>query len=192
MMRRWQDSKWVRRFMFIGVNAGVSVVIAALVIVPVRDVLADRDARISDQRKLLDRFQALAGQEAAVEAAAKLTSVDAGEYLTGRNDGVVNADLQTRLKALVETAGAHQRAVRTLPPQTVEQLRYVGSRVEIFGSLASIHRAIAAIETAKPYLFVRGALIKSPPAGRPDAPQEPVLDAQLDVFGALHAAASGR
>jgi hypothetical protein len=69
----------------------------------------------------------------------------------------------------------------------------VGSRVELQGSIPAVHRAIAAIEGIKPYLFVRAALLKPAPiAGRPDLPQEPLIDAELDVFGALRPAQRDR
>jgi hypothetical protein len=179
--------------LFLGVNGAAVLAVAVLVMGPVRDVLDSRDAQIAEQRTMLARFMAIAAQEATVEAAAKQVPADQGEYLSGSNDGVVNADLQTRLKALVESAGAHLRTVSALQAQTVERLRYIGSRVDIFGSLPSVHRAVAAIETAKPFLFVRGAVIKpTPPTGPASASQEPVIDAQLDVYGALRHAASGR
>ena len=102
------------------------------------------------------------------------------------NEGVIGADLQTRLKGMVETAGAKLRSVRTLPAETHEQTKYIGSRIELYGPLAAIHRAIYAVETAKPYLFVRSVAIKlAPPIGQVGIPQEPLLEAQLDIFGAV-------
>lgn len=128
---------------------------------------------------------------AAQETATKQAPPNTGEYLAGANEGVINADLQTRLKGMVEPVGARLRSVRTLPPQTSEQVRYVGSRIEIFGPLPAIHRAVVAIEASKPYLFVRGAVIKpAPPGGRQDVPQEPIIEPQLDVFGAVRNAGS--
>ena len=56
----------------------------------------------------------------------------------------------------------------------------------LIGTLAAIQRAIHAVESGKPYLFVTAATLKSSSAvARPDAPAEPVIDAQLDIFGAL-------
>jgi hypothetical protein len=186
MMQEWQNNRWLRGLAFVGANAAAVLVLTNLVMVPVRDALARRDAQIAEQRVMLARFKALAAQEAAVEAAAKQAPTDTGEHLAGTNEGVINADLQTRLKSMVEPAGARVRSVRTLPSQTAEQVRYIGSRIEIYGPLAAIHRAVATIEASKPFLFVRSAAIKpAPPAGRPDNSQEPVIEAQLDVFGAV-------
>jgi general secretion pathway protein M len=133
-------------------------------------------------------LSAIAAQAANVasiasEASAQLRS---GEFLTGPNENVISADLQTRLKALTDGAGARSRAVQALPLKIGEQNRFSGSRIEIFGSLQSIHRAIYAIESAKPYLFISGAVIKTAPAiNRRGVPEEPVIQAQLDVFGAV-------
>jgi hypothetical protein len=162
-------------------------------IAPVRETLDDRDTQIAQRRAMLARLEALAAQEPAVQAASRQAPSDGGEYLSGSNEGVVGADLQTRLKGAIEAAGARLRAARTLPAQTVERIRYIGARMEIYGSLPAVHRAIAAIESGKPYLFVQAAVIKqAPAAGRPDIAQEPVIDGQIDVFGALRNPASDR
>jgi Type II secretion system (T2SS), protein M subtype b len=180
------DNAWVRRLVFVGLHVAITFVIVVFVITPVREALASRDAQIASQRAMLARFKSLAAQEAEVAAAAKQSPPDTGEFLAGANEGVINADLQTRLKGMVESAGGRLRAVRVLPTQTAEHVRYVGSRVELQGSVPAVHRAIAAIEGIKPYLFVRSAVLKlAPAAGRPDSAHEPLIDAELDVFGAL-------
>lgn len=110
-----------------------------------------------------------------------------------RPKAVIGADLQTWLKRIAEAAGAKLRSVRGLPALGDERMRYVGSRIEIFGPLAAIHRAVHAIENAKPYLLVKGAALRlSPPVGRTGAPGEPIIEAQLDVFGAVRAEAAGK
>jgi general secretion pathway protein M len=183
------DKPWARRVAFVGLHIAIALSGAVLVIGPVREALAARDAQIASQRAMLARFSALVSQEPKVDAAAKQSPPDAGEFLPGANEGVITADLQTRLKGMVESAGGRVRAVRVLPMQTVDQVRYVGSRVELQGSVPAVHRAIAAMEGVKPYLFVRAAVLKpAPPAGRPDPSQEPVIDAEFDVFGALRPA----
>ena len=41
-----------------------------------------------------------------------------------------------------------------------------------------------AIEIARPYLFVSGGILRlSPQAGPAGMPQEPLIEAQLDIFG---------
>lgn len=187
MITLWQLNRWPRRLAFLAGNLAVALVIAFACILPVRDFFADRDQQIVEQRMMLSRFKAVADQEATVHAASRQTAADHAEFLVGRNEGVISADLQTRLKGIAEASGAKLRSVRSLPAKSDEQLKYVGSRIELFASLAAIHRAIHAIENAKPYLFVKGAVIRlSPPIGQTGVLQEPIIEAQLDVFGAVH------
>jgi hypothetical protein len=54
------------------------------------------------------------------------------------------------------------------------------------GTLQSIQRAVYAIENAKPYLFISGATIKiAPSVNKQGVSEEPSVQAQLDVFGAI-------
>ena len=89
---------------------------------------------------------------------------------------------------MAESVGARVRSLQTLPVVSYEQSRYSGSRIEIFGPLQSIHGAVHAIEGAKPYLFITAASLKlSPPTvgAGPGVVVAPVVQAQLDVFGAV-------
>jgi hypothetical protein len=93
-----------------------------------------------------------------------------------------------------DRAGGRTPALRSgSPGQTIDQVRYIGSRIEIYGSLPAIHRAIHAVEAAKPHLFIASAVLKAAsPTGKPGAPEEPIIEAQLEVFGATRIEASSR
>lgn len=191
MIVPWQQKPWLRRAAFLAGNLAAAAVMTFAVILPVREYLAERDLQIAEQRATLARFRAVAGQQAAVQSAAGRIGADRGEFLAGKGEGVIGADLQARLKRMAEAAGAKLRSVRGLPAQDNEQTKYVGSRVELFGSLAAIHRAVHSIENAKPYLFITGAAVRlSPPIGQTGAGQEPIIEAQLDVFAAVRVEAA--
>jgi general secretion pathway protein M len=194
MIDTWLETRWLRGLLFAFGNLVAALALVTGFVLPIRDGFAERDEAIATQRATLMRLQAIAAQERIVQTAAKANSaVEAGDFLPGKNEGVVNADLQTRLKGMIEQVGARQRSVRVLPGVTVDQVRYVGSRIEIHGSLPAIQRAVHAIEGVKPHLFVTGAVLKSVPAtARPGIVEEPVLEAQLDVFGAIRSEASSR
>jgi general secretion pathway protein M len=177
-----------RRVLFVAGNLAACVLTACTMVLPIYGLFAERDEQILDKLKVLARLDAIAAQEKNVQSILSDTSAQmrSGEFLVGPNENVISADLQARLKTLAEAAGAKSRAVQALPVRTVDQIRYSGARIEIFGSLQSIQRAVHAIESAKPYLFTSGAAIKlqTPLVGRQGLQQEPVLQAQLDVFGA--------
>jgi len=193
MIQNWQDHASLRRTVFLVVNLLAGFAVVVCVVIPVRDLFADRDARIAEQRATLARLQAIVAQEPTIQLTASQATVDHGEFLSGQNEGVINADLQTRLKGMAESASAHVRSIRNLPPRTTDQVRYIGSHIEFFGSIQALQRAIYTIESAKPYLFVTNATIRpSQVPVRPDIPQEPVVEAQLDVFGATQIAGRDR
>jgi general secretion pathway protein M len=184
----WRDSRPLRLAAFVAGNLALCVVIAVCAVMPTRAFFAEREDRIAEQRALLSRLTSIAAQESNVQSIARQAGAQAqrGEFLTGPNEGVVNADLQTRLKGMAEAAGAKLRSVQSLPAKTSEQIHYSGSRIEIYGPVQSIHRALYAIEGAKPYLFVTGASIKpAAQTGRSGVVEEPVIQAQLDIFGAV-------
>ena len=70
------------------------------------------------------------------------TELDDGEFLAGANDGVVGADLQTRLKAITEAGDTKLQSVQSLPVTPNGLIKYVGARIELIGTLAAIQRAI--------------------------------------------------
>jgi len=187
MRRIFADAQCRRRVLFLLGNLAVCGAFVGCFVLPVYTLFADRESRIEEQRKVLMRLAAIAAQAPNVQSIASDTKAElqGGEFLVGPNENVVSADLQTKLKAIVEAGGAKLRAVQALPVSTTDQMRYNGSRIEIFGSLQSIVKAVYAIESSKPYLFIAGAVLRSPPSARPGAPEEPVVQAQLDVFGAM-------
>jgi hypothetical protein len=171
-------------FLLGNLAAGLAIVFAC--VLPIRELLADGDREVRQLRTTLSRLQAVAAREGSVRSAAKATPVGEAEFLAGKADGAIGAELQTRLKGMVEAAGARLRSIRNLPPKPEGHTRYIGSHVEAFGSIAAIQRAIHAIESARPYLFVAGATLRhAPPAGPAGASQEPVIEAQLDVVGVM-------
>jgi general secretion pathway protein M len=188
MTRIRLDSHFRRQVLFVLGNLAACAVVFGAILAPTYAFFADRDSRIADQQKVLARLSAITAQAANVQSIVSDTGAQmrSGEFLVGPNENVISADLQTRLKAMTETAGARSRAGQALPLRTIDQIKYSGSRIEIIGSLQSIQRAVYAIESAKPYLFITGAAIKMvPPVNRQGVQEEPVVQAQLDIFGAI-------
>jgi general secretion pathway protein M len=187
----WRERPWLRRLAFVDGNFAVALMIVAFLVMPVQAFFAERRAQIADQRALLARFAAIAAQQPRAQAAAQEAEAQVGEFLVGTNEGVIVADLQTRLKAMAEAAGARLRSVQSLPPKTRDEVRYVGARLDVFGPLAAIQRTLHAVESGNPYLFVDAAVVRAAPSVNPAAlanaaAQEPVIDAQLDIFGPVH------
>jgi general secretion pathway protein M len=188
MIGKWQDVPWIRRVIFLGFNFAVCLAIYFLVADPISAVLAEQDAQIAMLSETLARMNAIASRKSDVDTLARQVDAEAdlGEFLTAANEGAATASLQARLKTMTESAGARVRSGQGLPAKNNEQIRYIGARIDLYGPLASVQKAIYAIESGKPYLFVSNASIRlSPLVSAQAAATEPVIDAQLEVFGAV-------
>jgi hypothetical protein len=188
MIRKWQDTPRIRRVLFLGLNLAASLAVFILIVRPIYAVFVEQDAQIAMLGETLARMNAIANRKSDVEDLARQLDAesDLGEFLAGANEGVANAALQARLKTMTEAAGARVRSVQGLPIKNNGQIRYIGARIDLYGPLGAVHKAIYAVESGKPYLFVSGASIRlSPSISAQAAMTEPVIDAQLDVFGAV-------
>jgi hypothetical protein len=174
--------------LFVLGNLAVCALIVGTFVFPALTFFSERDERVADQGKVLARLKAVVAQESNIQTIASdtKTQLQSGEFLSGTNENVISADLQTRIKALTEGAGSRSRTVQALPVRTADHLRYAGSRIDIVGSIQSVQRAVYTIENAKPYLFITAAAIRSAPAAnRPGIVEEPAIAAQIDVYGAM-------
>jgi Type II secretion system (T2SS), protein M subtype b len=188
MIGKWQDVPWIRPVVFLGLNLAACLAVLILIAHPIYALFAEQDVRIAMLSETLARMNAIANQKSDVEALARQVDAegDLGEFLAGANEGVVNAALQARLKTMTEAAGARIRSVQGLAAKNNGEIRYIGARIDLSGALGAVHKAIYAVESGKPYLFVSNASIRlSPSISAQAAITEPVIDAQLDVFGAV-------
>jgi general secretion pathway protein M len=188
-MKWWLTAKKsTKRLIFFAAHIAALGALVTVVALPINAFFADRDDSIAEQLLVLGRMETIAAQDLAVQSAQHELEAQLrkGELLASANEGAINADLQKRLKGFTEAAGARLRSVQGLPPRTVERIRYSGSRIELQGVIQSLQRATHAIESDKPYLFVTAAVIRPAlaVATGPGASQEPVLQAQLDVYAA--------
>ncbi|WP_315716358.1 MULTISPECIES: type II secretion system protein GspM [unclassified Bradyrhizobium] len=188
-MNEWTKRRGAlgRRSLFIVVNLALLALLFWGFVAPIAAMFAEREARIQQQQALLARLSAIAAQASAIEGLASETEsqLQNGEFLTGANENVIAADLQTKLKTIMGNAGAQSRAIQSLPGRTVDQIKYSGARIDLSGPLPAVMRAVHAVESARPYLFIANAVLKSAPAMRPGTAEEPVLQAQLDIYGAV-------
>ncbi|HLH91736.1 MAG TPA: type II secretion system protein GspM [Xanthobacteraceae bacterium] len=183
----------LRRGLFVFLNLAACLGILAGIMWPIEDLLADRDRRIAEQRTLVARLAAVAAQAPAIRERSEQTKslADRPEFLHGPNDGVIAANLQSRLTGMTQSAGSRVRSIRALQPSTRDGVPYLGAHIDMSGPLLALQRAIYAIESATPYLFVVGAVIKPSTQtalqrpGAPNATEQPVFDAELDIVGAL-------
>ena len=98
--------------------------------------------------------------------------------MQGASDGAASANLQARLKAIADQAGARVQSVRALElPANEGRLRCISkAHLELVGSVAAIYATLRAIEGRGPYLFVGQALLRMPVAAPGILPTQEAFD----------------
>jgi len=192
------QSQRTRRTIFVISNLFAVLCVYFILIDPIRELLDERAENIAQRRATLARYQAVSTQEDAVRSFARRVaeSNQRGELIAGSSAGIVNANLQARLKTLAEQANVMVRSVQMLPPKSVRGAMLVGARLEAFGALEALHTMVRAIEGEPPLLLVTSATMHGQPVfwGMPNAAgtdAEQKLEVQFDVYGgaALESAA---
>ncbi len=184
--RALQASSIGRRAIFIGVNLLIAALLYLIAIEPARRMIADGADNIAQRRATLARYQAVAAQASAVEDYARQVAESnaRGELIDGASEGIVNANLQARLKTLAEQSKVNVRSMQMLPSKTLRGTTLVGARLEATGSLDAIHALARALEGEPPLLLIVAATVRGQVMmwGIP-ASSEQDLDAQFDVYG---------
>lgn len=175
----------IRRAIFFGANALIALVAYLLAIEPLRAFLGDRADAIAERRGTLAGYEAIASQEATVKDYARQVeeSNARGELLTGESEGVVNANLQARLKALAEEAGAQVMSLQALPAKVVNGESLVGARLDVTGPLPALHKLAKSLEADPPLLLVLTAAVRKTAVWAGQNATDQSLEAQFDVFG---------
>jgi general secretion pathway protein M len=179
-------SAWSRRGIFLCGNALVVILVYFSLVEPIRRILSDSAETLSDRQTTLARYEAVADQEGAVQDYAKLVAETnaRGELIGGETNGVVNANLQARLKTLAQQAGVTIRSIQMLPIKTIRGAGLVGARIEIAGGFLAVHRFMLALEGEPPLLLVSNAILRGQSTSWAfSAQKEQEIEAQFDVYG---------
>lgn len=175
-----------RRAIFAGVNLLIAAFFYAVFIEPARRVIADNSEAIAEKRQTLARYEAVVAQEAQIQAyAQQISDINGrGELFDGDSEGVINADLQARLKAIAESAQVTVRSIQMLPQKNFRGVTLVGARIDVAGDYENVHALARALEGEPPLLIITAATLRSQAMLWGAPPQnEQDIEAQFDVFG---------
>lgn len=175
-----------RRAIFIGVHLIFALLFFLVVVEPIRAVVADGAAAIAERRQTLARYQAVAAHEEQItEYARQVADINArGELFDGDGEGIVNANIQARLKALAEQSKVTVRSIQILPEKVFHGVTLVGARIDVAGSYNDLLSLARALEGEPPLLIITAATLRGQSmlwGVQAEGDQE--LEAQFDVFG---------
>src|SRR5262245_10888557 len=158
---------------------------------PIRSRYNDNDRAITDGVRSLAGFTSVIvqGRQTGVEITATDLERYRGDFLTGPEDSIIVANLQTQLSSLITAGNAELSSARALPPKSRDGLEYLGLGLQIRAELKSIQQVLHAIETGMPLLFVERATLRLDErgiaAGRArNAESIAPMTLEIDVYGA--------
>ncbi|HEY8127040.1 MAG TPA: type II secretion system protein GspM [Methylocystis sp.] len=177
----------VRRGIFVSVNLLVLALFYLIFIEPVRSFVAEGAEAIAERRQTLARYEAVVSHEEQIQDYARqVADINAGgELIEGDSEGVINANLQARLKLMAEAARVTVKSIQMLPEKEFRGVTLVGARIEAFGSYENVHELARAIESEPPLLIVTAAALRilDPLGGAGPNQAEQNIDVEFDVFG---------
>jgi general secretion pathway protein M len=180
--------------LLVALLAGVRLVVEPLLV-------AFREAAegIAEDEALLQRYRVLAEQRPALarrlEQQQELAASAAG-YLQGPSDALAAAQLQDRVKTVIEAAGGELRSTQILPAQPIEgnaAIRRAALRVQFAVTIDGLSATLYELETGQPYLLIDQLSVREQRVRRRrrDEPEpETSLDVTLELSGYLQAEAS--
>lgn len=162
-----------------------------LIIAPVLSAYRDGEARIEQAKELLQRYEALGQQRSLLTdrlAEQQERAASAAGYLQGPSDALAAAQLQDRVKSVVETAGGQLRSTQILPAEQLEAelgVRRTRLRVHFVVTIEGLEETLYELETGQPYLIIDDVTVRQERVRRrrSEAPGQPMLDVSLELFG---------
>lgn len=172
--------------LFLAVNALILFAVDFGLVEPIRAMLADGEAGLAERRETLARYHAVTAQATAIADYAKRVEQDneRGEFLAGDNDGLVAANLQSRLKVAAEEAKVNVRSLQMLPSKNMDGAALTGARLDVSGPLPAIHALARALEGHMPLLLITDATLRRESPAWSLQEEDDQIAAQFDVYGA--------
>lgn len=116
------------------------------------------DASIERSERLLAKYIQVGASAAGLEQLlkqAKAKQSSAGGFLTGGSVELAGADMQERIKAIVEESGGRLRSTQMLAVEEEETgTRKLGVRVNMAGDIGVLQKVLYDFEAMTPYFFV--------------------------------------
>ena len=164
-----------------------------LIIAPVLSAYRDGEARIEQAKELLQRYEALGQQRSLLTdrlAEQQERAASAAGYLQGPSDALAAAQLQDRVKSVVETAGGQLRSTQILPAEQLEAelgVRRTRLRVHFVVTIEGLEESLYELETGQPYLVIDDVTVRQERVRRrrSEPRAQPMLDVSLQLFGYL-------
>jgi general secretion pathway protein M len=111
-------------------------------------------------------------------------------FLQGANESLATAQLQNRIKSLVEAGGGELRSTQVLPVRDEGKFRRIIVRGQMSTNTTGMQHIFYDIESASPYLILDNIDIRARPnaGAQGNSPQDTMLDVRFDIYGYVRGA----
>ncbi len=159
-----------------------------LVVLPWQRQNATYDQTLHDWQVRLQQFREKMEDRAALEAQLNDPGYDASvrtDYLRGSTPALAGAELQQKIKTMVEATGGQLLSTQLVLPSGEEaRVPKVSVKVRMIGDTADLLKTLYAVESSRPILFVEDVAVRSA-RKRPSELSE-MLNINLTVVGYMH------
>jgi hypothetical protein len=188
----WSLSPPVRRGLALTILLCLLLVAWERVVLPLVEFPRDRQGQIDALSEELGRLRTMTARKPELErraAAVRGQLAAEGGFWSGASAAAMAAGVQDRLRQVVISSGGRVKSTSEGRESPASGFHEVAIRFSIEGTLETVQKALAAIETSSPALFVNGLTIAAPSdSAARDRP--PVLNLDLDVTGYMRASRS--
>lgn len=184
---------WVGKAAALAILLVVLGLVKSLAVDPLIDAFVTNGEQVRKLTALSARYRALIDQLPALRAErdglSRQVTADSG-FLRNANETLAAAELQARLKGLVDQVHGELKSTQILPMQQIGGFRRVGVRGEMAMTLPAIQKVLYETEAGSPTLVLDGLSIRSKAADRQEErnPDVVLLEMSVDIYGFLRGA----
>lgn len=182
----FHESPLLSRSLALAILFGLVGVLLLGIVVPVYSSYVDSRNTVDQLRMTLSRLNVGDADLAHLKAeATRLTSAKTKTVglLQSANDSLAAADLQNRLKLLVESVHGDLRSTQMLATRSEGNFRRVSIRSQIAVDVVGLQKIFYSLETSSPLLFLDNIDIRVRPDRKGGAANQGPLDVSFDVYG---------
>jgi general secretion pathway protein M len=185
-------SPQMQRLAALAILAALVMAVVVGVIEPVVSAYVDAGQTIARDRAAVAHAEQSGLDTTTLQAELASLKAQAGPppgSLQSANESLAAAELQRRLKTVIEAVHGEVRSMQTLPPRLDSGFRRITVRGQASLKIAGLQQAVYDLETTSPLLFLDNVEVTAHPdqSGHPGAAEDPRLDVRFDLYGYMKA-----
>ncbi len=185
---------WISRVLAVVLLLAVLMVSYLFIVPPLMANYSDTRNAVDQSTTMLTRYQSLAVKRPALELQieelkGRRTSREI--YLAGATDALAAAELQNRVKSIIENQSGSLRSIQPVPGTDDGAFQRVMIRVQMSAAIGAVYRILYDLESAKPFLFIDNMEIGNRKSRRrkDTNSEDPALLVRFDLYGYRQGAA---